>query len=139
MLYQYAANCDKMAVLENEISDVIGLAVAQNMEDWQYPLVAKSVVDALNAVLPDMTTDTLRAWMDGLGYLATHFGKLAEEFKKNPYYKTYRLSEKTVQLLKSSAPELKEKGTMVATHLFTSLFERYPVFRDLFPKIMAEK
>jgi len=127
-------NCDKMSVLENEVSDIIGLAVASNMEDWQYPLVAKSVVDALRAVLPDTTPDTLRAWQDGLGFLATHFGMLAEEFKKNPYFKTFRLSDKTCQLLKSSAPELKEKGTQVATHLFLSLFERYPVFRELFPK-----
>jgi len=133
-LYQYAVNCDKMTVLENEISDIIGLAVANNMEDWQYPLVAKSVVDALRTVLPETTPDTLRAWMDGLSFLATHFGKLAEEFKKNPYYKTFRLSDKTVKLLKSSAPEMKEKGTQIATHLFLSLFERYPVFRDLFPK-----
>merc|ERR1712227_879859 len=132
-LYQYAMNCDNLNILENEIADIIGLAVNLNLESWQYPLVAKSVVEAIRTVLTDSTAETLRAWMDGLNSAANHFVKLAEEFRKNPYYNQFKLSAKTIELLKGSAAEIKENGTAIATELFKILFERYEVFKDLFP------
>merc|ERR1712227_844965 len=132
-LYQYAMNCDNLNILENEIADIIGLAVNLNLESWQYPLVAKSVVEAIRTVLTDSTAETLRAWMDGLNSASNHFVKLAEEFRKNPYYNQFKLSAKTIQLLKGSAAEIKENGTAIATELFKILFERYEVFKDLFP------
>jgi len=134
-LYHYAVNCDNLVVLDGEISDLISMAVNLDMEGWHYPLIAKSVVDALGAVLKgDTTPESLNAWMDGLSFLATHFVRLADEFKKNPYYKAWRLSEDTIKHLKESAPEIAEKGTLIATKMFTILFERYPVFKELFPK-----
>merc|ERR1712227_400093 len=132
-LYQYAMNCDNLNILENEIADIIGLAVNLNLESWQYPLVAKSVVEAIRTVLTDSTAETLRAWMDGLNSASNHFVKLAEEFRKNPYYNQFKLSAKTIDLLKGSAAEIKENGTAIATGLFKILFERYEVFKDLFP------
>merc|ERR1712227_777496 len=115
-LYQYAMNCDNL-----------------NLESWQYPLVAKSVVEAIRTVLTDSTAETLRAWMDGLNSASNHFVKLAEEFRKNPYYNQFKMSTKTIDLLKGSAAEIKENGTAIATELFKILFERYEVFKDLFP------
>ena len=47
ILYHYAVNCDNLAVMEHEISDMISMAVNLDMEGWHYPLIAKSVVDAL--------------------------------------------------------------------------------------------
>ena len=47
VLYHYAVNCDNLEVMEHEISDMISMAVNLDMEAWQYPLIAKSVVDAL--------------------------------------------------------------------------------------------
>ena len=47
LLYSYAVNCDNLSVLENEESELVGLSVNMNMEAYQYPLIAASIVEAL--------------------------------------------------------------------------------------------
>ena len=46
-LYHYAQNCDNLIVIEYEVSDLISMAVNLDMEAWHYPIIAKSVVDAI--------------------------------------------------------------------------------------------
>ena len=46
-LYHYAQNCDNLILIENEVSDLISMAVNLDMEAWHYPIIAKSVVDAI--------------------------------------------------------------------------------------------
>ena len=47
LLYSYAVNCDNLTVLENEVSELVGLAVNMHMEGYQYSLLASSIVEAL--------------------------------------------------------------------------------------------
>ena len=46
-LYNYATHCDNLPVLENDISDLVGMAVNMGVEDWHYPLIAEAITDAI--------------------------------------------------------------------------------------------
>ena len=50
---------------------------------------------------------------------------------ENPYYNTFRLSEKTVGLLKTSAPELKDKGIPKNSYLLVENLRSVNTFGHL--------
>merc|ERR1711868_248053 len=134
LLHGYASNCDNMPVIEADISELVGILINVGVENDHYPLVAEALVEAIGTCLgSDTNAETVDAWKQALDFMVVHFATLSEEFKKNPYYKAWRLTPDTIEALKYTALEIKGRGNDIAKSLFDLLFTRYPVFKDIFP------
>jgi len=138
--HQFAVSCDNLSFMEDTLSFVVGRHVNLNVEAWHYPLVGECLSEAISTVLKDETTpEIIASWDQGYTFLSKHMIKLETEFRKNPYFESWKLTEETIKVLKSTAPDIKTKGTVIASRLFEHLFDRYPVFRSIFPKDNATK
>jgi len=141
VLSKFAANCDKMDNLEDAISHIVGLHVGRKLgvENWHYPLVGECLIEAIRTVLDKEATPALiTAWEKGYKFLAAQFMKMEDAFRENPYYRYWSLSPENIKTIKSSAPAIEAKGTVIGKLLFKKLFTRHEMFTQMFPDVNTE-
>merc|ERR1719322_91168 len=126
-----------MESMEGPISHIVGLHVGRKLgvENWHYPLVGECLLEAIRTVLKTQATPQLiDAWTKGYNFLSSHFMKMEDAFRENPYYKTWTLCPEHIKVIKSTAPVIKEKGSAIANTLYKLLFARHEMFQAMFPK-----
>merc|ERR1711982_285647 len=76
----------------------------------------------------------ITAWEKGYKFLSSHFMKMEDAFRENPYYQTWTLSPEHITIIKKSAPTIQAKGNAIANTLYKKLFSRHEMFKQMFPE-----
>ncbi len=123
----YAENINNLPALAPVLDRIAEHHVQASILPDHYPWVADSLLRAIKDTLGDAATDEIMtAWGEAYWFLAN---VLIEREKK--IYDS-ALTEEKKNIVKSTAPILKEKGEAITTRMYEVMFSNYPDAKELF-------
>jgi len=123
----YAENIDKLDALKEVLDRIAEHHIKTSILPAHYPWVGDSLLKAIKDTLGDAATDeVMAAWGEAYWFLAN---VLIEREKK--LYEA-ALTDERKQIVKDTAPILKEKGEAITTRMYEVMFSNYPDAKELF-------
>ncbi len=123
----YAENIDKLAALEPTLNRIAQHHVDTSILPEHYSWVGDSLLGAIKEVLGDAITDEVAAaWSEAYWFLAN----VLIQREKQLYQEL--LTEEKKQIVKQTAPILKEHGEAITTRMYEIMFANYPDAKALF-------
>ena len=123
----YAENIDRLDNLTAALDNIATHHVKTSILPAHYSWVGDSLLKAIKDILGDAASpEIMEAWGEAYWFLAdaliTREKKLYQE----------ALTEERKQLVKSTAPLLKEKAEAITTRMYEIMFANYPDAKELF-------
>lgn len=123
----YAENIDRLDALSDVLDNIAAHHVKTSILPAHYPWVADSLLKAIKDTLGDKATDeVIAAWGEAYWFLAN----VLIERERKLYQEA--LTDERKQIVKSTAPVLKEKAEAVTTRMYEIMFSNYPDVKELF-------
>jgi nitric oxide dioxygenase len=123
----YAENIDRLDALEEVLNKIAVHHIQASILPEHYSWVGNSLLQAIKDTLGDAATDeVMEAWGQAYWFLAN---VLIERERK--LYQS-ALTDERKQIVKDTAPILKEKAEAITTRMYEIMFSNYPDAKALF-------
>jgi nitric oxide dioxygenase len=123
----YAENIDKLSALEEVLDRIAVHHVQTSILPDHYAWVGNSLLQAIKDTLGDAATDeVMDAWGQAYWFLANVLIEREDKLYQSA------LTEERKQIVKATAPVLKEKGEAITTRMYEIMFTNYPDAKELF-------